>query len=371
MAGKTDINRAAATKFIEAFNNDAWEDVEEVVAPNFVLHHPIGGTNQLGAEGMIAVWSHFKAALPDSWHPLPIMITEGDYLANLLPTYGHFTGDPHHGVPPTGEWLEYGMVNLVRFEDGRLAEAWFGMDPMAEMQQMGVAPRMPQRELTEFELANVELFERTMKTTDADYDNITAFGDVVVALGPPQHGDEAKVRRLEIYRLDDGGLTLVRSYEFPTIPPFGGALSVDTDASKAVVEQFFEDVLITHDVVALKGLLSPDVLIHPTAMPCEASFYGPDGAHQWLEEMWSAFPDVRIVEYFFIGHGDIVVARWVARGTSEGVFMGQPATGEKVEFTGVSMFRIEEGRIAEIWDARNTFGILTQLNPELAGHHHH
>ena len=111
-------NNAAATRFIEAFNTDDWDSVSQVVAPTFVLHHPMGGTNELGPEGMVAVWSHFKAALPDSWHPIPVMITEGDYLANLLPTYGHFTGDPHQGIPPTGKWLEYGMVNIVRLEDG-------------------------------------------------------------------------------------------------------------------------------------------------------------------------------------------------------------------------------------------------------------
>lgn len=84
-----EANRAAATRFIEIFNNDAWEMLPEVVSPEFTLHHPMAGTRQLGPSGMEAVWSHFKAALPDSWHPIPIMITEGDLLAVLLPTYGH------------------------------------------------------------------------------------------------------------------------------------------------------------------------------------------------------------------------------------------------------------------------------------------
>jgi hypothetical protein len=37
---------------------------------------------------------------------------EGDYLANLLPIYGHFAGEPHQGIPPTGKWLECAMVNV-------------------------------------------------------------------------------------------------------------------------------------------------------------------------------------------------------------------------------------------------------------------
>jgi predicted ester cyclase len=219
-----EINRAAAARFIEVFNSDAWDVLRDVVASEFVLHHPMGGTMQLGPEGMKAVWSHFKAALPDAWHPIPVMITEGDYLANLLPTYGNFTGDPHQGIPPTGEWLEYGMVNIVRLEDGRLVEGWFGMDPLVEMQQMGAVPASPPRQLSPTETANVELFETTVNTSGLEYDNVTAFGDVVVALGPPQYAEDTKVRSLEIYSLVDGALSLVRSHEFPTIPAFAGAL---------------------------------------------------------------------------------------------------------------------------------------------------
>lgn len=363
-------NRAAAVRFIEAFNTDGWEAVPEVVSSDFVLHHPMGGTRQLGPEGMVAVWSHFKAALPDSWHPIPVMITEGDYLANLLPTYGNFTGEPHRGIPPTGAWLENGMVNIVRFEDGWLAEAWFGMDPLVEMQQMGAAPSAPPRQLSATEMANVDLFQTTVNTAGVAYDNVTAFGDVVVALGPPQYAEDTKVRTLEVYRVEDGSLSLVRSHEFPTIPPFAGALSADTELSRATVTRFFEEVLIGHDVGVLAEIASPDIVIHPTAMPCEAGFYGIDGATAWLGGSWSAFPDLTITDYFTVAQGDIVAVRWTARGTSEGAFLMLPPTGEVVEYTGVSMHRIEDGGIAEIWDTRNTLGIMLQLNPEMGGAHH-
>ena len=54
-----ETNKTAATRFIDAFNTDDWDTVREVVAPNYVLTHPVPGTVQLGPEGMIAVWSHF------------------------------------------------------------------------------------------------------------------------------------------------------------------------------------------------------------------------------------------------------------------------------------------------------------------------
>jgi predicted ester cyclase len=66
-----------------------------------------------------------------------------------------------------------------------------------------------------------------------------------------------------------------------------------------------------------------------------------------------------------------VAARWSARGTSSGQFLMLPPTGEKVEYTGVSMYRVEDGRIAEIWETRNTIGIMHQLNPQIGELHAH
>jgi len=105
-------------------------------------------------------------------------------------------------------------------------------------------------------------------------------------------------------------------------------------------------------------------------MPCEASFYGTDGIKQWLGEQWYSFPDLTITDYFTLAQGDIVAARWTARGTSKGNFLILPPTGKTIEYTGVSMYRIEEGRIAEIWETRNTLGIMQHLNPEMGGGQH-
>jgi len=365
----TEMNRAAAIRFIEAFNTAGWGDLPAVVAGDFVLHHPMGGTMRLGPDGMRQVWAQFKAALPDAWHPIPVMIAEGDYVATLLPTYGTFTGDPHQGIPPTGRWLEYGMVNIVRLEGGKLVEGWFGMDPLVELQQMGAAPSAPLRTLSPQEQETLRLFHDTISAPGSEYDNLTAFGDVVVALGPPQHAEDTKVRTLEIFRVENGALSLVRSHAFPTIPPFRGDSLVDAEASRAVVTRFFDEVLTGHDLEALAELASSDILIHPAAMPCEAGYYGVAGARRWLEASWDAFRDLTVTDYSTVAQGDIVAVRWSARGTSTGRFMMLPPTGGTVEYGGVSMYRVEDDKIAEIWDTRNTLGIMLQLNPDLAAGH--
>ena len=166
-------NKNTATRYIEAFNNDDWDTVRAVVSSDFTFHHPIGGTVKAGPEGMVEVWSDFKTSLPDSWHPIPIMIAEDNYLAVLLPTYGHFTGKQYHGVSPTGKWVEYGMVNIIRFENGKIAENWFGMDPLTEQQQMGSASSFPPRKLNEKEKANIELFQQSINKYELEFDGNT------------------------------------------------------------------------------------------------------------------------------------------------------------------------------------------------------
>jgi predicted ester cyclase len=358
-------HRVVATQFIEAFNTDDWDTVRQVVAPNYIYHHPIGGTVQAGPEGMVAAWSSFKSSLPDSWHPIPVMITDRDYLAVLLPTYGHFTGEPYHNIPPTGKWLEYGMVNIVRFENGLIAENWLGMDPLAEMQYMGAAPSMPPRQLTTSEKENIELFQQTINPTDQEYDNLTVFGNVVVALGPPQYQTETTSRKVEFYRRVNRSLKLVKSSEFTTNPPYASDPSADAELSRDLVKRFIKEVLTEHNLEVLAKIVTPNILIHPTAMPCEASYYGITGVSNWLETQWTAFPDVTITNYFTVAQGDIVATHWTARGTSQGNFLMLPPSGNAVEYTGASMYRIEQGQITEIWETRNTLAIMRQLNPDM------
>jgi predicted ester cyclase len=106
-------------------------------------------------------------------------------------------------------------------------------------------------------------------------------------------------------------------------------------------------------------------------MPCEAGYYAKHGVEQWLQEQWAAFPDLTVVDDFTVAGGDIVAVRWEARGTSRGHFLGVAPTGRSLDYTGISMYRVEDGRIAEIWETRNTIGIIHQLDPRIGGGHHH
>ena len=245
------------------------------------------------------------------------------------------------------------------------------MDPLAELQQMGMAPASPPRAYDSVEHANLAAFLSIAAMDSTDRDSVTAFGDAVIACSPPQSSRTSTTRRLEVYRFAGGGHALTYSHEMQTDPPYGGDPSANTGTSRAVVARWCEEVLQGHRVAAAAEMASPNILVHPTAMPCEAGYYATAGLEHWLQEQWRAFPDLSVVNELAVANGDIVATRWHARGTSQADFLGLAPTGRSLDYTGVSMYRIEDDRIAEIWETRNTLGILHQLDPRIgAGHHH-
>ena len=53
MKDTSEKHKIVVTQFIKAFNTEKWDIVLKVVSPDYVYHHPIGGTVQAGPEGSI------------------------------------------------------------------------------------------------------------------------------------------------------------------------------------------------------------------------------------------------------------------------------------------------------------------------------
>ena len=77
----------------------------------------------------------------------------------------------------------------------------------------------------------------------------------------------------------------------------------------------------------------------------------------FLEGIPDAFYDVKEI----FEQGDRVICRWQCTGTQTGVFYGMPATNNKVDVNGITIFRIEQGKIAELWNVWDQFTLVEQL----------
>jgi predicted ester cyclase len=83
---------------------------------------------------------------------------------------------------------------------------------------------------------------------------------------------------------------------------------------------------------------------------------GPSGYRPFYEVFRQAFPNLMIVVEDMVAEGDKVAARCSVRGKHEGHFMGREATQSPVEITGMTIVRIDNGKIVEAW---NNFDFMT------------
>ncbi|WP_170403990.1 ester cyclase [Ruegeria arenilitoris] len=62
-----------------------------------------------------------------------------------------------------------------------------------------------------------------------------------------------------------------------------------------------------------------------------------------------AFPDLKVEIFSQIAEGDRVSTHWRFYGTQKGSYLGVPASDRPVNWTGVQIDRIADGKIAESW----------------------
>jgi predicted ester cyclase len=73
----------------------------------------------------------------------------------------------------------------------------------------------------------------------------------------------------------------------------------------------------------------------------------------WPDNQWS-------IEDIF-GAGDRVAARMTNRATHRGTYRGIPATGKHVVFGAIWIFRLTDGKIAEVWRCADDLGRVVQI----------
>ena len=106
-------------------------------------------------------------------------------------------------------------------------------------------------------------------------------------------------------------------------------------------------------------VFAPDYLRHDLRPTTAAP--GPEGQKEIASAFRAAFPDVRFDVEIVIAEGDYVAARWTASGTHRGAWGDVEPTGRSVTFSGVNIFRLENGRVAELWNHRDDLGLQQQL----------
>jgi steroid delta-isomerase-like uncharacterized protein len=156
-------------------------------------------------------------------------------------------------------------------------------------------------------------------------------------------------------------------------PPLAGGSArrrsdpVSAEENRALIRRFVEEAFNRGNLEVVDEIYAPDHAGHTAGVPEQTP--GPEGVKGFVGLYRSAFPDLHTTVEDMLTEGDKVTYRWTAVGTHQGDLLGIEPSGNRVELTGITIERIEGGRIAETWNNFDQLGMLRQIGaipaPEL------
>jgi steroid delta-isomerase-like uncharacterized protein len=129
--------------------------------------------------------------------------------------------------------------------------------------------------------------------------------------------------------------------------------------NKRISRRIVEEIFGEGRMELADELLTADSLGHDPALP--EPIRGPEGLKQAARGYRAGFPDLHIRVDEQCAEGNLVCTRWTATGTHSGEFWGTLPTGKQATVTGMTMDRIENGRVAESWTNWDALGLMQQL----------
>ena len=152
---------------------------------------------------------------------------------------------------------------------------------------------------------------------------------------------------------------------------------MSTEANKAIVCRFYEEVFNQRNVDAIDELVHPEFLNHD---PTPAASRDPESMKQFIHIITQAFPNHHhaifqrkgFANEDLIAEGDKVVMRCILTGTHQGRFPGfleMPPTGKAICQRQIHILRVRDSKVAEHWVVRDDLTMMQQLGlipqPEL------
>ena len=132
-----------------------------------------------------------------------------------------------------------------------------------------------------------------------------------------------------------------------------------SESNKAVVRRLFEEVWNKGYLPVTEELFAPNYVHHDPSTPDFGR--GPESEKKRAALYRNAYQDMRLTIEDLIAEGENVTARWSCRGSHRGELNGIAPTGKQIAFTGISVARFANGKIAEGWVNWDALGLMKQL----------
>jgi steroid delta-isomerase-like uncharacterized protein len=122
----------------EAVNGRNMDVIDEFVKEDVIENEEFPGIAS-GREGVKQFFRMMVEAFPDLRFDVQDVIAEGDRVAARCVMTGTHQGQ-FMDIPATGKKVTVHLIDIFRFEGGKLAEHWGVTDQVSMLQQMGVIP---------------------------------------------------------------------------------------------------------------------------------------------------------------------------------------------------------------------------------------
>lgn len=130
-----------------------------------------------------------------------------------------------------------------------------------------------------------------------------------------------------------------------------------SEENKAIVRRFWQ-AFEANDLAMLNTVLAPELQAQPASAPA------PQNREQHLKgvEMFNAaFSDRNFTVDVMIAEGGVVATRTTMRGVHTGEWEGKAPTGKPISATGLTLERVENGKIVERWFSFDSAQVMQQL----------
>jgi predicted ester cyclase len=139
-----------------------------------------------------------------------------------------------------------------------------------------------------------------------------------------------------------------------------------TESNKDLCRRFIQKIFNEGELSSIRDFMSPDAVNHEL-IDSFGDSEPPQGHNiKWLVDLVylyrHAFPDLHLEVEDQIAEGDRVVTCLHMQGTQKNALMAIPASGRKIDVTGIRVDLIIDGKIIESWAHFDALGMLRQLD---------
>lgn len=123
------------------------------------------------------------------------------------------------------------------------------------------------------------------------------------------------------------------------------------EQNKALVQRWFDEVWNKGRADAIDEMMAADAVVHGLSDDdMSPTLIGPVGFKPFHATFRGAFSNIQVIVEDLIAEGDKVAIRCSVRGKHTGDHLGVAASQAPVEFTGIGIARVKEGKIVEAWN---------------------